>query len=126
MNRVPMPGDAVRYVGDDSYWRTNYDGNDRGFAIIEGEIGTAEPEFRANFAYSRFRGGTNGERTRGYVSCSGGPVPLIKATELEPTDETAEIVFWCWKDLPRGNGGEDYSLSVPVWNWRGPSEGRFA
>lgn len=57
-----------------------------------------------------------------YVSCSGGPVPLIPVSELQPTEGTTTYTFWKWKDLPRGGGGIRYDLELPVWDWTPPQQ----
>jgi len=55
-----------------------------------------------------------------FVNCSGGPGTIaLPAKLLTSTEELATVRFWCWKDLPRANGGYQYMLDVPVWEWNG-------
>lgn len=53
---------------------------------------------------------------RDVMSTSGGPFKTIPVESLELED--AGLVrhsFWCWKDVPRANGGEDYFREVGLW-----------
>ncbi len=104
LHQIPMPGDAVRLVGQ-------YSGAKFGsIAILDGAIGFAEDSYMAVFAPSAFRDARE-------VSCSGGPAPYVACDELRPTGEMIAQLFWRWKDLPRAGGGEHYLLEVPLWDW---------
>lgn len=104
LHQMPMPGDAVRLIG-------RYTGVKFGsIAILDGAIGFAEDSYMAVFAASAFRDAR-------VVSCSGGPAPYVACDELQPTGEMITQLFWRWKDLPRANGGEQYLLEVPLWDW---------
>jgi hypothetical protein len=114
-DRQPMPGDVVRLTRDWSICKAGQ------LAVIEGKVGEARDDFMVNFCYSAFRGPNSiyALDQSEHVSCSGGPVPFLKPTALQPTGETIAFTFWRWKDAPRANGGEKYVLVVPVWEWDG-------
>lgn len=52
-----------------------------------------------------------------YVSCSGGPCPCVPKASLFYLG-TTEQRFWKWKDRPRAGGGEDYTMTVNLWEQR--------
>jgi hypothetical protein len=111
--RVPMPGDAVRLMG-------KYIGEtDGSIAIIEGRIGQAEAKYRICFRANAFRGRSS-PHTCGheFVSCSGGPLPVVASTDLKPTDETVSVTCWRWGEKgPGAHCGHYFKLDVPVWEW---------
>jgi hypothetical protein len=121
----PSPGDAVRIRKPTSGW-WSVGVKDGAIGIINGVVGTYPDHLEITFNYSAFRG-PNNARSGGpeYVSVSGGPGSMFTPiAELSATDETAEIWFWRWKDIPRAQGGEHYQLAVPLWEWapREPEE----
>lgn len=83
--------------------------------VIGGNLNERQAAMFVCFAASAYRD----DRT---VSCSGGPVPLIKAEALVWTGEFVERAFWRWRDLPQADGGFHYTLQVPVWNWNPEAE----
>lgn len=103
---IPAPGEAVR----DSAGRIGIvDSAHHGDDFEDGRGPRALVVFGV---YGAFRDGD-------YVSCSGGPGPLVPVAELEVSLETVELAFWRWKDRPRAGGGIEYRLEVPVWRWSG-------
>jgi hypothetical protein len=111
----PMPGDAVRLTRDWSFVKAGQ------IAIIGGVIGERRNEYLICFAYSAFRGPNSkySEDRTEFVSCSGGPAPYIPTSVLRPTGQLHNVTFWRWIDLPRADGGQNYQLDVPLWEWDG-------
>lgn len=113
---VPMPGDAVRLTG-------RYPGVAQGaVAVIQGIVGRPEAECSVVFFAHAFRGTSDATCPPGCqirVSCGGGPVMNVPAKELTYTGERRTAYFWHWRAMPQGDGGQDYTLDVPVWNWAG-------
>lgn len=110
-----MPGDVVELVGE---W---FGGNPGATGVIGGVIGEPEDMLHVVFNCSAFRG-KNSAWSKGpeYVSCSGGPGTIaLPAALLQPTGRTISRHFWRWKGLPCADGGEDYTLTVPLWTWDG-------
>lgn len=99
----PQPGDVVRSMSGDFPKAGSH-------GVINGTLNAREDKVSVCFAASAFRDDN-------IVSCSGGPVPFIKATELIWSGEFINREFWRWRDLPQANGGFHYFLSVPVWYW---------
>lgn len=117
LQRCPMPGDAVRIVNHG--FSISKIGS---IGIIQGIVGRYPEDHLAGIcfaAYSLFRGKSSAYSTRPeYVSCSGGPATI--ATDLRtltPTDESKTLTAWRWKSLPCANGGEQYQVTVPLWDW---------
>lgn len=53
------------------------------------------------------------------VSCSGGPLPFVKVTDLQYVG-TTEQTFWRFKDgFARAHNGENYVETVNLWSWEG-------
>jgi len=107
----PMPGDAVVLTGEFSIAKPG------DLGILDGKVGAPEEEYSIIF-------NCEGKAHRDYkVSCSGGPGTIATpTTELIYTGEYIDFVFWRWKDRPRKDGGEPYTLHVPLWIWRGESK----
>lgn len=117
----PQPGDVVRL---DGHYDTLVDVGAHG--VIDGTHFGIDfdddrgPMVLVVFHASAFRGPTSkyaADQTA-YVSCSGGPAPLVPIAELALVG-TVEQRFWRWIDGPRAGGGEDYTLTVPLWAWAG-------
>lgn len=112
----PKGGDAVRLIAPWSWGMIDVGK----IGVIEGRT---DKEYKDNveitFNYSCFRGKSSAcSDGPEYVSCSGGPGTIATpVSELKPTNETTKIRVWRWKDVPRGGGGVDYEIEVPVWEW---------
>lgn len=107
---IPRPGDVVEVIND-NYYASNAKTGRRGvITSSEGWHGADEVMFV--FSASAFR-------ERGYVSCSGGPCPVVKASALTYGGTTTQR-FWRWIDRPRAGGGEDYDDIVNLWYWAPP------
>jgi hypothetical protein len=119
--RGPQAGDAVRLIKPETgWWSTGVE--DGAIGIIDGVVGEElgpDDERSITFNYSAFRGKNNAYSTGPeYVECSGGPASIgTRIGDLRPTEETMTVNFWRWKDMPRGGGGEHYTLDVPLWEW---------
>jgi hypothetical protein len=110
----PQPGDAVRLDST-----TYYGAREGAIAIIDSTHYDWEGRCLIVFAASAFRGKAS-KYSDGpeFVSCSGGPCPLVRLADLKPAG-MREQRFWRWIDLPRADGGEDYRRTVPLWSWDG-------
>jgi hypothetical protein len=133
----PQAGDAVKLT-DTWDWAGDLIKVDK-IGIINGLCGDLEAHLQVIWNYSAFRGfnafgAVNWEpdnidspyvqqaraRSREFVSVSGGPGTIaLPARLLVPTFETVPVRFWCWRELPKGDGGVDYTLDVPLWEWDG-------
>lgn len=113
---IPMPGDAVRLTG-------RYPGIAEGaVAFIQGVVGRPEAEYSVAFFAQAFRGTGDCDYPPGSpirVSCGGGPLVTVRASELAYTGEKRTAYFWHWRAHPAADGGQDYTLEVPLWNWAG-------
>ena len=117
-NSVPMPGDAVMFIGKetDILLKANTIG------IINGTVGRQKAEYLVVFNCTgwAFRGKNhaycNGNE---YVDCSGGPGYFLPTSVLIPTCKSIKFTFWRWQDFPRAGGGERYQLEIPLWHWLG-------
>lgn len=118
---TPQPGDVVRFDGDPDFdvlikpqARAVIDGSHFELDLDNGR----GPYVLICFGASAFRGPSSAyaEDQTPYVSCSGGPAPLVAISELQLVG-TTEQVFWRWKDRPRADGGENYTLTVNLWSW---------
>lgn len=111
--RGPLPGDVVRIRGDGYY------------AARDGELAVINPrslarrgEVMVTLRASAFRGPpTPYSDGPVIISISGGPSPIIPVTDLRATGEAVEHRFWRWRSSPQGDGGLDYRVRVPVWEW---------
>lgn len=120
---IPMPGDCVIHLNGECGITPGSIG------ILDGHVGTpktTEPYYCCFNWTIPFRGPASKYETENgeYVSTSGGPVPFIFAEELIPSGITRVQTFWRWQDLPRADGGDYYSLTVPVWYWPNDDEKR--
>ena len=126
----PEAGDAV-LLTDVWPWAGNMI-KPGSYGIIGGLQGIRKDRLCVTWNYSAFRGyGMSGCPEHDYrvaerldktvsVSCSGGPATIaLPSGLLERTDEVTEVIFWAWKSFPRGDGGFNYKLDVPVWTWDG-------
>lgn len=102
------PGDVIilpdgkRAVIDSAYYGTDFEDG-------------AGPVVLAVCAYSVFRGdGSSPHNTAGHVSASGGPCPFVPLAELRLVG-TTDVEFWKWKDMPRADGGEPYTVTVNLY-----------
>lgn len=110
----PMPGDVVRLSAD---W---YGSNTAGvMGVLDGVEGHAKDEYLCVLRPSAFRGpSTAFSGDKGvFISCSGGPCPFIRPEELVWTGETVQRWYWMWRATPEADGGINYQLEVPVWDW---------
>lgn len=50
---------------------------------------------------------------------NGGPASIayLDTRRLRPTDETYRLLAWSWIERPQANGGANFYLTVPVWEW---------
>lgn len=107
---APMPGDAVRLLSGP--W-TAGEVKPGALGVLEGMVGDPLTDtVSIVFNASSFRDDS-------VVSCSGGPAPaVVPVGELIRTDDTAEVRFWQWRHgIARAHEGQDYTLTVPVWDW---------
>jgi hypothetical protein len=114
---VPLAGDAVVLTGE-------YPGVGTGtYATIQGVVGQATVVCSVVFNPHAFRGTSPGALYEPglavRVSAGGGPVVDIAAAKLVYTGRTHLSHFWHWRDYPRADGGQTYTLEVPLWEWRG-------
>lgn len=122
--RCHRGGDAVRLTREWSIAKAGEIG------IIGGRTDECQTDLHITFNASCFRGRSSGYAPAAepeYVSCSGGPATISTPVSRlrAPGPGLAAFVrrrFWQWKDLPRGGGGFDYELDVPLWEWDGRDE----
>ena len=116
----PTGGHAVE-VPEGTEWVFDYANRGR-FAVINGTVNRRlKEEARFTFNYSAFRGPGARFSTdlTPFVMCSGGPTPTgDPASELTYSGRYEEIKFWRWRESAKGDGGEYYTLKVPVWIWQ--------
>lgn len=126
---APFAGDVVRLAPGAHYYAAGneHDGDEpRGRegerwtrrkptrAVIDTSRAYGDDLLMVCFAASAFR-----PLDGAYVSCSGGPLPAVKPTDLTYAGET-EQRFWHWRDGFSGAGrGVDYVATVALWEWSG-------
>jgi hypothetical protein len=112
--RVPLPGDLVRVRGSGYYGA-----RDGQLAVIDGKgTLTDAGEVMATLDASSFRGPRSPYSDGPVcVSNSGGPCPIIRVKDLRATGESIEHWFWRWRSSPQADGGLEYRVRVPVWEW---------
>ncbi|GEA16717.1 hypothetical protein E308F_29630 [Moorella sp. E308F] len=115
--KYPRGGDVVRLAAP---WK--WGGLKKGaIGIIEGYTDQEYKDaVRIIFnVWSCFRGKSSKYNTSSeFVECSGGPGTIATpVSELKPTNETIQLKVWRWKDIPREAGGEEYFVTVPIWEW---------
>jgi hypothetical protein len=121
--RTPMPGDAVHLIGDITGAGVG------SLGIIDGIVGVANESYLCTFNLSggtAFRGPAHAGallRSGEIVSSGGGPALFIDAADFLPTFKSHIQRFWCWRTGAEADGGMDYSLEVPLWEW-GPKVAR--
>lgn len=119
----PEAGDVVRLDGD--WWGAETGSH----GVINGgdHYGPDDAMVVFNlYGGAAFRGPASAHAPdqRPSVSCSGGPCPAIPKKDLRYVG-TVEQRFWRWKDIPRADGGEEYTETVSLWSWAGaPPSGR--
>ena len=107
-DKPPLPGDWVEIVeNDDTIAPKGTQG------VIDGRIDLSNDEFLVIFNPNPAP-----FRDEKYVSTSGGPGHYIKTKDLVKTSRVETKPFWCWKDMPRADGGRNYRAPVRVWEWR--------
>lgn len=115
--KVPQPGDLIDVAK--SEWYAVKDG-DR-VQVVEPFWAPTRQEFTICPVTEcrSFWGPSRGPATyteQDRMSTSGGPFKTLNVEDLD-----LEYVgpvrhkFWCWKDIPRANGGEDYFREVSLW-----------
>lgn len=62
--------------------------------------------------------GASANREEASVSCSGGPVPWIKAESLTLIG-LKQTMFWRWGTTSGAGQGGNYYINVPHWLWNG-------
>lgn len=138
MESIPLPGHAVRLTDEWPWARTILEVGKIG--IINGIEGIPSDQLHICWNHSTFRGWglygapecdarspliktameTGKLSSAIAVSSSGGPATIaLPAHLLKPTDEIVTVQLWCWRDIPRANGGRSYIMSVPLWEWDG-------
>ncbi|CAG0970895.1 MAG: hypothetical protein OIN86_10195 [Candidatus Methanoperedens sp.] len=101
----PMPGELVRIINSKDCLI-----KEGSFGVIEGIVGQRRDEYLVCFnAYSTFKEDS--------VSSSGGPAYMIKTSDLVAAVGTKEWYFWKWKDLPRADGGVQFSETCRIWDF---------
>jgi hypothetical protein len=89
--------------------------------LTDGVIGKPKHQFvSVTFNYSAHigPGGLWEARPKIYCSCSGGPGTI--STPVEELTDTGQWIFvnaWRWRRQAEGNGGEDYRIGVPLFEW---------
>lgn len=110
--RNPRPGDAIRILVDKVEVRAGDIG------VLGGIVRDLNPEDEELICFS-FRAYRDPDDNPEYVSASGGPAWNIPVGELIPTNETVILRFWRFKDgIQRAGNGEEYTLEVPLWDYR--------
>jgi hypothetical protein len=108
----PRPGDAIRILAD------KFEARAGDIAVLDGIVRDLKPDDvqMICFRFSAYR--DPGDKPE-YVSASGGPAWYITVGELIPTDETISLSFWRFKgSIQRAGNDEEYTLEVPLWNYR--------
>lgn len=89
--------------------------------LTDGVIGKPKHQFVSiTFNYSAHIGpsGLWESRPKIYCSCGGGPATI--GTPVEELTDTGQWLFvnaWRWRRQAEGNGGEDYRIGVPLFEW---------
>lgn len=111
--RGPLAGDVVRVRGDGYYAA-----RDGELAVIgAGRLADAG-EVMATLKAGAFRGPATPYCDGPVIFfISGGPSPVIPVKDLRATGESVEHRFWRWRSSPQADGGLDYRVRVPVWEW---------
>lgn len=113
---VPLPGDAVVLTGQYPGVRTGT------YATIQGLTHEASAVCSVVFNPHAFRGTQDAPDKPGQairVSAGGGPVIDVPASELVYTGRTHVSHFWHWRNYPQADGGQTFTLEVPLWEWPG-------
>jgi hypothetical protein len=106
----PMPGDAVRLA---TVWRVG--GLEAGaVGVIEGMVSQYPENGHASIVFN-----ATTFRDDRVVRCSGGPGTITTdLAELRPTGQATALRVRRWKHGHSApHGGEDYMVTVPVWEW---------
>lgn len=94
--------------------------------IVDGAIGhPIEESCSITFGYRAHIGPTGLWQARPLIwsSVSGGPGTIrTPITELTFTGEWITINAWRWRNHAEANGGEDYRLDVPLFDWHPGAE----
>ncbi len=114
----PQGGDAVRLA-------VPWMGVDAGaIGVMGGYVGQVPEDATTSICFRahtfRGRGAYPYDGTaRQVVSCSGGPATIATdIADLAPTGDTITLRVWRWDHRGPGAGhGEDYTVTVPVWEW---------
>jgi len=116
---VPMAGHLVRLRGP---WSIMNAGD---LAGLQGRIG----ERRRGFTIANARGGwhcgMNPDRDNYLSMGNGGPASIVELDSrvLHWTGETGRLRAWSWVESPQANGGANFLLTVPVWEWQPAADG---
>ncbi|MBF9135282.1 hypothetical protein I0C86_41260 [Plantactinospora sp. S1510] len=108
--RRVMAGDAVRLA---TPWRGGNMGVKVGaVGVIDGMLGKPIDQGSITFNASTYRDGR-------VVRCSGDPATIATVTaELRWTGETTEVTVWRFRNgMRRADNREEYTVTVPVWDW---------
>lgn len=104
----PMPGDFVRVEEtDDILIKVG------SLGLIEGHEGVKKDVYSVTFNYVRAWWNKDG-----IIDASGGPVRMIKASDMKYTGEKIDHQFWFFPGLPRAGGGETVMKTVNVFSVR--------
>lgn len=108
---APMPGDLVVVAKD---WNGVKAGS---VGMIDGHLSKPDKVLQVCFAFNAFRGVGNklNVSDRDFVSCSGGPVPFVRADCVTRLPEPRSARCWRWAEFPEARGGEEYKVTVPAW-----------
>lgn len=73
---------------------------------------------RRGFEIANARGGWHLAGNRISMG-AGGPASIahLDCQRLKPTNETYRLLVWSWVGRPQANGGANFYLTVPVWEW---------
>ena len=130
----PQAGDVVRLTGCWPWAGSLIKLGSLG--VINGIVGARQKRLEVTWNFSAFRGfSMYGSPERDFrsdlgkyaptdstvfVSASGGPGTIaLPAGLLKLTDEFVEIGCWCWRTMPRKDGGYYYKVKCRVWEWTG-------
>jgi hypothetical protein len=109
-NPTPQDGDVVILSETGSYYAAKPGQRATVQVNLYGGNGTVGVCFNAH---------TYRPRGSASVSCSGGPLPCIKVSDLTYLG-TTENTFWEFKDgIRRAHNGVDYTETVNLWSWEG-------